>query len=291
MKKPAHRPKRTYPEAPLHRSHVELKECPFCGSHLITTRSREVDKYVQTLSGAIHVIGYSRKCSSQECPAPNARYHASQAAKLSLPNVTYGWDVLCYIANRRNDGKQQFKEIRQELEEEKGVEISEREVGRLYRKMAALLLGNEVMNHEKLTETVEKYGQLIVEVDGLQPDGHGPKLYVLHELLSGTVLSVMQLEQANTENLSAWLDPYREWGEWVKATLSDNEKALVAALKAVWPQAKHQVCQMHFVKNLSEPVHEADRALQKRDTRSDGQTPTRPHADPRNSCGVRFTRS
>ena len=73
--------------------------------------------------------------------------------------------------------------------------------------MAALLLGKEVMNHEKLTETVEKYGQLLVEVDGLQPDGHGPKLYVLHELLSGTVLSVVQLEQANTENLSAWLDP------------------------------------------------------------------------------------
>ena len=47
------------------------------------------------------------------------------------------------------------------------MEISEREVGRLYRKMVALLLGNEVMNHEKLTETGEKYGQLIVEVDGL----------------------------------------------------------------------------------------------------------------------------
>lgn len=194
---------------------------------------------------------------------------------MSLPNVTYGWDVMCYIANRRHEGKKQFKEIRIELEG-KGIEISDREVGRLYRKMQALLLGNQVMNREKLTETVEKYGQLIMEVDGLQPDGHGPKLYVLHELLGGTVLSVVQLEQANTENLGEWLEPYREWGEWVKATLSDNEKALVAALKGVWPQAKHQVCQMHFVKNLSEPVHDADRALQKEIRDAMGKLPPVP---------------
>ncbi len=53
--------------------------------------------------------------------------------------------------------------------------ISEREVGRLYRKMAALLMGNQVMIQEKLAKTVAKYGQLIMEVDGLQPDGNGPK--------------------------------------------------------------------------------------------------------------------
>ncbi len=262
MTKPAHRPKRTYPDAPIHRSHVTLKECPFCNSHLITTGSREVNKYVQTVAGPIHVIGYSRKCSNKNCVHPQARYHAPQSAKLSLPNVTYGFDILCYIANRHKDNKKNFKEIWKELSQDKGIEISEREVGRLYRKIAALLTGNQIVIQERLAKAVEKYGQLIMEVDGLQPDGNGPKLYVLHELLSGTVLSMVQLDQANTTTLTAWLEPYREWGYAVKATLSDKEGALVAALKAVWPTAKHQLCQMHFVKNLSNPVHEADRTLQ-----------------------------
>ena len=229
MKKLAHRPKRTYPDAPIHRSHVTIKACPFCNSHLVTTSSREVNKYVQTLDGQVHVIGYSRKCSNKNCPHPEARYHAPQAAKLSLPNVTYGFDILCFIANRHNEDKKNFKEIWQELSQEKGIEISKREVGRLYRKMAVLLMGNQVVIQEKLAKTVEKYGQLIMEVDGLQPDGNGPKLYVLHELLSGTVLSVVQLDQANTKTLTEWLEPYREWGKAVKATLSDKEKALVAA--------------------------------------------------------------
>jgi len=199
-----------------------------------------------------------------------------QADKLSLPNVTYGFDILCHIANRRNEDKKQFKEIWEELVQEENVEISEREVGRLYRKMEALLMGNQVMIREKLTRTVEEYGQLIIEVDGLQPDGNGPKLYVLHELLGGTVLSVAQLDQANTERLTEWLKPYQEWSHMVKATLSDNEKALVAALGIVFPQAKHQLCQMHFVKNLSEPVHKADRALQKEIREAMGNLPPVP---------------
>jgi hypothetical protein len=47
----------------------------------------------------------------------------------------------------------------------------------------------------------------------------------------------------------------------VLALLSDKEKALVAALRTVWPDAPHQLCQMHFMKNLSEPIHQTDQAL------------------------------
>ncbi len=102
MRRAAHRPKRSYFEAPIHRSHVSLEKCPFCGSRLISAGSREVDKYVQALNNSIHVIGYGRKCSNPDCPQPQARYHATQADKLSLPYVTYGLDVMAYSAHRRN---------------------------------------------------------------------------------------------------------------------------------------------------------------------------------------------
>jgi len=149
---------------------------------------------------------------------------------------------MAYIAHRRNGEQKQFKEIWDELRTEFEIEISEREVGRLYRKIQALLLGNQAAIHQKLAAAVEEYGRLIMEVDGLQPDGGGPKLYVLHELLSSTVISVAMVEQANEINLIEWLKPYGEWGEVVEATLSDHEKALVAALKATWPKAPHQLC-------------------------------------------------
>jgi len=221
-----------------------------------------VDKYVQTMNGPVHVIGYSRKCNNAACPQPQARYHATRGAKLSLPNVTYGLDVMAYIAWRRNGAQKQFKEIWHELRTDYQVDISEREVGRLYRQIQALLMGNQAAIHQELAAAAQANGRLIMAVDGLQPEGGGPKLYILHEVLSDTLVSVALIDQANERNLTDWLRPYREWDGAVQATLSDNEKALVAALKATWPTAPHQLCQMHFVKDLSEAVHESDRDLQ-----------------------------
>jgi hypothetical protein len=47
----------------------------------------------------------------------------------------------------------------------------------------------------------------------------------------------------------------------VLALLSDKENALVSALRAVWSMAVHQLCQMHFMQNLSGPIHRADQTL------------------------------
>jgi hypothetical protein len=193
-----------------------------------------------------------------------------------LPNVTYGLDVMAYIAYQRNGEQKQFKEIGEQLRTEYQVEICESEVGRLYRKIEALLMGNQAAIHQEVAAAAEANGQLIMAVDGLQPDGGGPKLYLLHEVLSDTLISVALSEQANEVNLTDWLAPYREWRGVVKATLSDKEKALVAALETTWPGAVHQLCQLHFVKDLSEPVHEADRQLQQVIREAMGQLPAVP---------------
>jgi hypothetical protein len=186
---------------------------------------------------------------------------------------------MAYIAARRNREQKQFKEIWQELRQEYGIEIiSEREVGLLHRRIEALLVGSQVRIDEVLAAATTKYGQLIMTVDALQPDGGGPKLYVLYEVLSNTLVSLAMIDQANESNLTEWLKPYQKWQGVVKATLSDKEKALVKALKATWPEAVHQLCQMHFVKDLSEPVHKADRELQKGIREAMGQLAPVPRA-------------
>ena len=47
------------------------------------------------------------------------------------------------------------------------------------------------------------------------------------------------------------------------ATLSDGEKVLVGVLKACWPDVPHQLCQVHFLNNLAEPVLAIDTQLRK----------------------------
>ncbi len=80
---------------------------------------------------------------------------------------------------------------------------------------------------------------------------------------SGVPISGEFLEPADSAHLSQWLECARQpLGEGsILATLSDGEPALMAALSEVWPNVAHQLCQMHFLGNLSDPLQKDDLTL------------------------------
>ena len=71
------------------------------------------------------------------------QYLANRVLRISLPQSTYGLDVLAFIGWKHEHQHQQFVEIQEKLNR-RGVEVSERHVGRLYRQFLALLgeMGN-----------------------------------------------------------------------------------------------------------------------------------------------------
>jgi len=115
---------------------------------------------------------------------------------------------------------------------------------------------------------------LIFGLDGLQPEGHGTLLYVLYEVLSGTPVAAVQMEQATTEKLSAWLQTYQHYP--ALALVSDGEEAIISALKKTWPEAPHQRCQEHFLGNVAEGVLKHDTNLRKEMRQSLGGLPKVP---------------
>ncbi len=64
------------------------------------------------------------------------------------------------------------------------------------------------------------------------------------------------------DEVVAWLKPYQQLPCKVLATLSDGEKAIIAALERCWPDAPRQRCQEHNLGNLAEPVLKVDGKLQ-----------------------------
>jgi transposase-like protein len=58
--------------------------------------------------------------------------------------------------------------------------------------------------------------------------------------------------------------------------LSDKQRGLLPAIQTVFPNAKHALCQSHYLKNIAEPIAAADDTmkvkLRKRVRRSIGQT-------------------
>jgi len=217
-------------------------------------------KNIQTMQGPLALAGRAKECTNEKCLHTGMRYYASQVLLLSLPSSTYGLDVLAYIGWRHEHDQRQFVEIQRELNE-KGIEINERNVGKLYRQYLALLGANSAAIGERLDVIVEKHGGLVLGVDALQPEGHGSLLYVLYEILSRTVISAMQVETPSEKELTAWLQAYEKYP--VLACITDGEERIIAALRAVWPNAPRQRCQEHFLGNLADEVLDNDTRLRK----------------------------
>ena len=108
---------------------------------------------------------------------------------------------------------------------------------------------------------MQQHGGLIWAIDALQPEGSDPPLYVLYEVLSNTPIGAVQERNPTAERLQAWLQPYTQLPFAVLATLSDGEKAVVAALKTTWPAAPHHRCQLQFLNNVAKPAIEVDARL------------------------------
>jgi hypothetical protein len=229
-------------------------------------------KYVQTLKGPLFVAGKSKECANAQCPKAGAHYYASGVLQVSLPDSTYGLDVLSFIGWEHEKAHRRLSEIHQALNA-RGVIVNEPTVGKLYRQFLALLGGLNEQKQERLAQSALKHGGVIFAVDALQPEGHGSLLYVLYEVLSETAVGAMQAEHASAAELEEWLSSYQRLPYRVLATLSDGEKALVAALKAVWPQTPHQLCQAHFLCNVAKPAVQIDTGLREQMRTSLGSLP------------------
>lgn len=257
------RPKRSNPNAERLTFICELEQCPKCGERLSSVGSTaHSDKTVQTLSGEFYVVAYSRICRTPECDENGTHFHAGGHLRVSPPYSTYGLDVIAFVGIQREREHKQFTEI-EELLNQRGVQVNDSSVGRLYRLFLALVEGTWPKRRERLAAAAKQHGGLILMADGLSPDGAGPQLYVLWEVFSGTPISGMLIDQADERHLTDWLSECRDLIEGVPvlALLSDKENALVSALRAVWSTAVHQLCQMHFMQNLSGPMHRADQTL------------------------------
>ena len=262
QKRARHRPHREFPNAKRIIVDCVLDSCPICKRELKPRLPWHMRKTIQTLNGPIFVAGKSKECANPACPNYGKHYYASRVWLLSLPNSTYGLDVLALIGWQHEHEHRQLVEIQRELNQ-RGVQVNERNVGKLYRQFLALLQAMSEQAQEDLAATAAEYGGLIWAIDALQPEGHGSLLYVLYEVLSGKPVAALQREHLSEAELIQWLQPYQALPFPVLATLSDGESTLVAALKSCWPEAPHQRCQAHFLNNLAEAALDYDDQLRK----------------------------
>ena len=236
----------------------ELKRCPYCRQRLRLLPGLYLKKTIQTLNGVFWLGGYAAHCVNPKCQHRKTHYLSTQLAALSLPKVTYGLDVVMRVGWRRQHDHCTMNETGQELRA-LGIQITDREVERLWDYYRLLLRGLSQADLVKLRAAEKTYGGLIWSADGLQPESGQPQLWVVREVFTRTVVRAEWLSQVDEPTLKEFLQPVKVLGFKTLATVSDQQLALVRALKASW-RKPHQACQTHFLRDAAAPLVEQDRA-------------------------------
>src|SRR5439155_11800134 len=140
--------------------------------------------------------------------------------------------------------------------------ISASHVGYLYQRVSLPLLAcHERQHRDHLARIATQQGGLIVALDGFAPQGGEPQIGFIRELSSGLTLRSGWLGQQDQATFEAFLEPLKHL-EWpILAVLSDKQTGLVPAVATVLPHSRYQFCQAHYLRNLAEPLAEADAAF------------------------------
>lgn len=240
-----------------HIYHPEVKECPHCNEALRARRNYKWRKTVQHLDRVAYVASQARECVNPECEYRGQTYTSAAAQMVTVPECTYGLDVIAQIGWWRDKEHLNREQIHRRLQE-RGIQICEREVDHLYARYQVLMGCAERLGAERLQEVAQERGGLIISLDGLEPEGASETLWVVREVQENLNMVVGWLPQVNHETLGALLKPVVDLGLPILATVSDKQGCVRKALEEVWPDIPHQWCQSHYLGNATKPIYEHD---------------------------------
>jgi hypothetical protein len=170
--------------------------------------------------------------------------------------------VIALVGTLRYTAHRSIPEIHQALRD-RGISIAERTVSHLlarYEELVALHLTDPA----RLRERFNEQGQVILALDGLQPDVGHEVLWVVRDCLSGEVILARSLLSACEADLANLLREAQQVIDVpICGVISDGQRSIRNAVQTVWPDVPHQLCHFHYLREAAKPVYEADKHAKK----------------------------
>ena len=235
------------------------RDCPACGRrmHICDHRYRRF----HTLDGPVQLI-----CKLNHCPDPACPGHAKTKSPeleitLALPQMAIAWDVFCWIGHRRFSRHMAVSLIRSELLDDYQIKLSDDAIEEYIRRYQAMLAARQ-QDAESLRRHYESATEIILCIDGLQPEKGHEALYVVRELTRKRVWFAEPLLSATEDEIRRLIQKAKEWAQSLDVAvglwMSDKQDAFVTGIAAEFPDVPHRYCDNHFLRDLAQPVLEAD---------------------------------
>jgi hypothetical protein len=238
---------------------VEDESCSVCGHRLHGCDHRF--HRIFTLGGPVEIVCKLAHCPAADCPARAHTLSPLAEAQLTLPRWLIGWDVFCWLGHRRFARHWSVPQLQAELRDSYHIGLSEDAVTdylRCYQTMVAARHQDAAL----LADAYRDIPDLVLTIDGLQPEKGHETLYVVRELRAKRVWFAEALLSGGTEEVRRLVATARRWaeqlGKRVALWMSDKQDAFLKAVAAEFDGVPHRYCQNHFLRDVAKGVLEAD---------------------------------
>jgi hypothetical protein len=235
------------------------RNCAACGRGMYICDHRY--RHLHTLDGPVELVCKLNHCPDPRCPGHARTKSPETEATIAPPHWAIGWDVFCWIGHRRFARHWAIPQIRAELLDAYRIRLSDDAIGRYIHRYQAMLAARH-QDPAALLREYESVAELILSIDGLQPEKGHETLYVVRELTGKRVWFAEALISATAAEVRRLIARAKGWaeatGKPVGLWLSDRQDAFVTGIAAEFPGVPHRYCQNHFLRDLSKPVSEAD---------------------------------
>ena len=151
--------------------------------------------------------------------------------------------------------------IQSELLDDYAIKLSDDAIAKYIQRYQAMLAARQ-QDSEALCRQYESADEIILSIDGLQPEKGHETLYVVRELTRKRVWFAEALISATADEVRRLIAKAKEWaeslGKPVGLWLSDKQDAFVTGIAAEFPDVPHRYCHNHFLRDVAKPVLEAD---------------------------------
>jgi hypothetical protein len=233
--------------------------CLVCGKmmHVCDHRYRRF----HTLEGPVELVCKLNHCPDPTCPGHFKTKSPELEITIAPPKMAIGWDVLCWVGHRRFSRHWSVPQIQGELRDERGIRLSADSLERYIRYYQVMLAARQ-QDPENLRRQYDSVEEIILTIDGLQPEKGHETLYVVRELTQKRVWFAEPLISATADEVRRLIAKAKEWAESlskpVALWLSDKQDAFVKGIAAEFPDTPHRYCDNHFIRDVAKPVLEAD---------------------------------
>jgi hypothetical protein len=238
---------------------VESEHCEHCGRvlHVCDHRFHRI----HSLQGPLELVCRLAHCSDRACPARGETLSPAAELSLTLPWWLVGWDVFCWMGQRRFVRHWSVPQIQAELQETYHIDLCRDTLVNYLRRYQNLVAARQ-QDPQQLAQAYRRLQSLVLTIDGLQPEKGHETLYVVRELNAKRVWFGEALLSSSSDEVRRLLVRAGAWAQRlglpVRLWLSDKQDAFVKGIAAEFPGVPHRYCQNHFLRDLAKPTLEQD---------------------------------